>query len=176
MTPEARDRELARSEEAQPLALQYFQAVDWITKDYEPNATRNIWVKLYAPGEDQPKVVIFRFISYYMVSRTAGFQDELELPQTYGYNRRIQLNGERRLDTGEYIDYPQRLPEGKATFLNEVIAQSLELGKIDGSVVIVDNSPTYVSQNGQWVDHPEKPKKKIPASRPSLHSPLLPEL
>ena len=159
-----REKQLATHSELEPqaipLALQYFMAVDALTKEEVPDGRGYIPVYLYPPKEDQPRLVILRHVSKYVDGNT-GVQDEIDIRHR---NKRLQLNGEKNQE-GVYIKYPESLKDDSISYIEGLIREFKELAMQDGAFVIIANQKRFIAKDGIWVPFERRPSK---FTRPQL--------
>lgn len=148
-----------------PLALQYFQAVEGLTKDAIPNEMGYMQINLY-PSEGSTRITIVRLVTTYKDGQV-DLQDEIILP---GQEERLQLNA-RRDTKGTYSKYPVSLQDYSIPYMTTLIDTFAELGQKDGSYVTIDYKKAFIAHNGTWIS------TKMDKSRaPHSLSPLHPEL
>lgn len=128
-----------------PIGLQYFQAVDAITKDVPPIDRIYFDILVYEAGKDQPQVKILRIQNNYLDGNISK-QDEIELKDK---EHRLQFNAECD-SKGNYIKYPETPSEEALKYLNETVGEFSRLARINDSIIIINGRNRMVSSKGLW--------------------------
>lgn len=129
-----------------PVLLQYFQSIDFALNGVSDTSNHYNDILIYEPGSDGPTIRICRS-KHTMLNKNTTIQDEIEV---IGQEFRMNFSAERD-ESGKYISN-MTLGDENEEYLKSINTKFKELLSVDGSVILIDRSKTFVSQKGIWLE------------------------